>query len=255
MTLAPHAIAILVLTAFAAGFIDAIAGGGGLLTAPMLFTFVPQPHLALGTNKGQSVFGAISSAVSYWRRGGVDRARAPAAFVCGLLGSLVGARAQLAVPSGPLMPIALGLLVLAAIVAAFRPRAAAAAAPEPGKPRTGRLVAICLFLGAYDGFFGPGTGSLLIIAFVTFLGDGMTRASGNAKIVNLGSNIAAFTTFAVRGTILWHVSVPMAAGNAAGAFLGARTALKRGDRFVRWIVLAVVGTLIVRLAFELVLMR
>ena len=100
-------------------------------------------------------------------------------------------------------------------------------------------------LGAYDGFFGPGTGSMLILSFVIVFGDSLTRASGNAKVVNLASNLAAFLLFAQRGTILWTVALPMAAANAIGAAVGARLALQRGDRLVRWVVLAVVLAVVV----------
>lgn len=246
----PGAIAALCATALGAGFVDAIAGGGGLITVPALLAFIPAPHIALGTNKGQAVFGATSSATSFWRGKGVDRDRAPLAFGCGAMGAVLGALLQLRVRPEPLKPIALGLLVVAAIIVALRPlllrgtHAHAVTAPRA------RLAAIALAIGCYDGFFGPGTGSLLIVAFVVFHGDTMTRASGNAKIVNLGSNLASFTIFAVKGTILWHISLPMAVCNALGAALGARTAMKRGDAFVRFVVLAVVVALVAKLSWD-----
>ncbi len=253
MTLAPTAIVALCATAGVAGFVDAIAGGGGLVSVPMLIGFVPQPHLALGTNKGQAVFGAISSATSYWRGKGVDRDRAPLAFGCGAAGAVVGALLQLRVRPEPLKPIALGLLVAAALVVALRPLLLRKApGPHDVRAPRARLAAITLAMGAYDGFFGPGTGSLLIIAFVVFHGDTMTRASGNAKIANLASNLTAFTIFAVKGTILWSIALPMAVCNALGAAVGARTAMKRGDTFVRFFVLVVVVTLVVRLGWDIV---
>ena len=253
MTLAPGAIAALCATAGVAGFVDAIAGGGGLLSVPMLLGFVPRPHLALGTNKGQAVFGAISSATSYWRGKGVHRDRAPLAFACGAAGAVVGALLQLRVRPEPLKPIALGLLVAAALVVALRPLLLrnALGAHDVSAPRA-RLAAITLTMGAYDGVFGPGTGALLIIAFVVFHGDTMTRASGNAKIANLASNLTAFGIFAVKGTILWSIALPMAVCNALGAALGARTAMKRGDTFVRFFVLVVVVALVVRLGWDIV---
>ena len=245
-------IALLALcgAAGAAGFVDAIAGGGGLITVPALLVCVPAPHLALGTNKGQSVFGAISSAVSYWRGKNVDRAHAPLAFAGGALGAIAGAALQLRVRPEPLKPIALGLLVLAAALVALRPLIVRSA-----KPRTHRgqpsLAAIALGAGIYDGFFGPGTGTLLIIAFVVVHGDTLMLASGNAKIVNLASNITSFVIFAFKGTILWSAALPMAACNAIGATLGAHTAMRRGDTFVRTVVLAVVIALVIKLGFDL----
>lgn len=253
MTFSLGALLALCGAAGVAGFVDAIAGGGGLITLPVLLTFVPAPHLALGTNKGQAVFGAVSSAVSFWRGKAIDQERVALAFSSGGAGAVAGAALQLKVPPEPLKPIALTLLVAAAAVVALRPLivSAAPATHRITSPRL-RLAAIALLIGAYDGFFGPGTGTLLIIAFVVFHGDAMTRASGNAKIVNLASNLASFAIFTIKGTILWKLALPMAVCNAAGASLGARTAMKRGDAFVRTVVLAVVIALVAKLGFDLV---
>ncbi len=246
-SLAPTTIAILALAAFAAGFVDAVAGGGGLLTLPALLAAGLPPHAALATNKGQAVFGAVSSAVGFWRRDGVDRSRAPISFAFGLVGSFLGAAAVLAVPPGPLKPIVLVLLLLAAVVVSWPRRSRATTAPA-----TRWLAApIGVALGFYDGFFGPGTGSLLIVAFVVVFGDPLVRASGNAKITNLASNVAAVSLFAWRGEVMWRVALPMAAANALGATLGARTALRGGDRLVRVVVLAVVAALVVKVAWDL----
>jgi len=251
VTLPPLAIAILCAAAAFAGFVDAIAGGGGLVTVPALMTFVPSPHLALGTNKGQALFGAISSAASFWRGKGVDRERIPLAFACGGAGAVLGALIQLKIRPEPLKPIALVMLVAAAALVLVRPLVLKKAHAHDVKAPNAKLAAIALAIGCYDGFFGPGTGSLLIVAFVTIHGDGMTRASGNAKVVNLASNLAALGLFAWKGTILWSISLPMAGANAAGAFVGSRLALKGGDRFVRGVVLVVVGSVVAKMAYDL----
>jgi uncharacterized membrane protein YfcA len=246
---APSVIALLALAAFAAGLVDAIAGGGGLLTVPSLLAAGLPPQLALATNKGQAAFGAVSSFASFWTKNGIDRRRAPLGFVCGFLGSLAGAQVLLLVKPEPLKPIVLALLVLAAGFVAW-PRK-----PSEGKPHDWAgivIVPVALGLGFYDGFFGPGTGSMLIVAFVVLFGDTMTRASGNAKVVNLASNLAALLLFTLRGTVLWKIALPMAAANAAGAFIGARLAVKGGDRFVRVVVLVVVAVLVVKIAWDLV---
>lgn len=251
MTFSPGALAALCGAAGLAGFVDAVAGGGGLVTLPTLLTFVPAPHLALGTNKGQAVFGAVTSATSYWRGKHVDTDRAPLAFAGGALGAIAGAALQLRVKPEPLKPIALLLLILAGAVVALRPLIVGTARPHSIRWGRLRLVVIALLIGAYDGFFGPGTGTLLIIAFVVFHGDTMTRASGNAKIVNLASNLTSFGIFAVKGTILWHAALPMAACNMVGAAAGARTAIRRGDAFVRAVVLVVLVALVGKLGFDL----
>ena len=155
----------------------------------------------------------------------------------------------------PLRPVVIALLIVATVVMLAsrgnRWRHRARGSPKPGAGRTIALAAIALVLGAYDGFFGPGTGSMLILSFVIVFGDSLTRASGNAKVVNLASNLAAFLLFAQRGTIQWKIALPMAAANAIGAAVGARLALRRGDRLVRWVVLAMVIAVVVKLSRDL----
>lgn len=241
----------LAAAAFAAGLVDAIAGGGGLVTLPALLAAGLPPHLALGTNKGQAVFGAITSAVSFWQRRALDRGRAALGFAAGFVGSWIGARGVLAVPLGPMRGIMMALLLAAAAVVLARRRVVPT--PRALSPATARaaLIGIALGLGAYDGFFGPGTGSMLVIAFATVFGDSLTRASGNAKVVNLASNLAAFALFATRGTILWHVALPMGAANVVGAATGAHLAVRNGDKLVRGVVLIVVLAVVVKLGFDL----
>jgi uncharacterized membrane protein YfcA len=247
--LPPWIVALLALSAFCAGMVDAIAGGGGLITVPALLAAGLPPQFALATNKGQASFGAISSFVSFWTRDGIDRPRAPLGFAAGFIGSLVGAWVLLLVRPEPLKPIVLVLLLMAAGLVAY-----------PQKPTTGRarswatlaLGPIAFALGFYDGFFGPGTGSILIVLFVLVFGDTLTRASGNAKVVNLASNLAALLLFSIKGAVSWRIAGPMAAANALGAFTGARLAIKRGDRFVRVVVLGVVTVLVLKMAHDLV---
>jgi uncharacterized membrane protein YfcA len=239
--------------AFLAGLVDAIGGGGGLISLPVLLAAGLPPASAIGTNKGQAIFGAVSSFVSFWRRGGIDRQRAPLGFAAGFAGSCIGALALMAMRPDPLRPVVIALLIVAtvAMLAGQRMASPRGWLPEPGAGRTLGLTAIALVLGAYDGFFGPGTGSMLILSFVIVFGDSLTRASGNAKVVNLASNLAAFLLFAQRGTIVWTIALPMAAANAIGAAVGARLALQRGDRLVRWVVLVVVLAVVVKLAHDL----
>jgi len=252
LTLGPGDTALLGAAGFLAGLVDSIAGGGGLVSVPALLAIGLPMTLALGTNKGQAVFGALTSALSYARRGEIDRDRVPVGFGAGFRGSWLGATGMLAVPRGPLRGTVMVMLMFAAVVMFVR-------RPVPGRrPRfesvAGRraiLLGVALVLGAYDGFFGPGTGSMLVVAFATLLGDSLTRASGNAKIVNLASNLAAVLLFARHGTVLWSVALPMAAANALGAAMGSHLAIKKGDRLVRAVVLAVVLAVIVKLAFDL----
>jgi uncharacterized membrane protein YfcA len=244
------AIALLVVASFVAGTVDAIAGGGGLITLPALLAAGLPPALALGTNKGQSVFGSGAALLRYARAGLVDGRVARVTFPAGLVGSLGGAALVLLVPPTLLRPVVLGLLVLVAAVLALRP--AAPATPRAGAHRSLLVAAaIALVIGAYDGFFGPGTGTFLIFGFVLFFGAGMREASADAKVVNFASNLAAVALFASRGLVAWNVALPMAAGQFAGGLAGAHLAVRGGDRLVRWVVLLVVMALVVKLGTDL----
>jgi len=254
-TLSPLPVAALAGVAFAAGLIDAIAGGGGLLTVPALLAAGLPPHLALGTNKGQSVFGSGAAMVKYWRSGLIAPERARVGFPLGLLGSAGGAALVLAVPAANLRPIVLVLLAGAALFIGLRrgkPEARAAAG-HPPRWQGGTVTAgiIALAIGAYDGFFGPGTGTFLIVAFVALLGDGLARASAGAKVVNFASNLAALALFAWRGVVAWPVALPMAVGQLCGGWLGAHLAVRRGDALVRRVAVLSALALAVKLALDL----
>jgi uncharacterized membrane protein YfcA len=244
-------IALLCAVALAAGVVDAIAGGGGLLTLPAILWMGAPPHVALGTNKGQSVFGSFAALVRFSRAGLVDPRRARVTFPLGLLGSLVGAALVLAIPSAALRPIVAVLLALAALFVGLR-RPPAARLEDAPPPRAGPLVAgaIALAIGAYDGFFGPGTGTFLIVAFVGLLGDGLARASAAAKVVNFASNLAAMALFAAKGAVVWRIALPMAAAQLAGGWVGAHLAVRRGDALVRRVVVLVAVAAAAKLAWD-----
>jgi uncharacterized membrane protein YfcA len=244
-------IALLVADAFVAGFVNSIAGGGGLISLPALLAVGLPPQIAIGTNKAQAVFGAFTSVASYWHQESINRERAALGFAAGFAGSILGARAMLAVPLGPMRVIVMVLLLAAAaLVLARRNVVPQPRLLSPGVARAA-LIGIAFGLGAYDGFFGPGTGSLLVVAFTTVFGDSLTRASGNAKIVNFASNLAAFITFTLHGTVIWRLALPMAAANVVGSAAGARLAVKNGDRLVRGFVLVMVIAVVVKLAVDL----
>jgi uncharacterized membrane protein YfcA len=249
--LSPGVTAFLVAASFVAGFVNSIAGGGGLISLPALLAAGLPPQLAIGTNKGQAVFGAFASVASFWRRRSLDRDRALLGFAAGFCGALAGARCMLAIPAAPLRGIVMALLLAsAAIVLARRNVVPRQRNLSPASARLA-LVGIGLGLGFYDGFFGPATGSMLVVAFATVFGDSLTRASGNAKVVNFASNLAAFITFLVHGTVLWRIALPMAAANVIGSTTGAHLAVRTGDRLVRAFVLVVVSAVVVKLAVDL----
>lgn len=240
----------LAAVALAAGVVDAIAGGGGLLTLPaLLLTGLPVPA-AVGTNKGQAVFGSGSALLTFWHAGRIDPRRVPALFLSGFMGSLLGAHLVTLLAPAVLRPVVLALLVVVATVLALQPRIGQSPRPVDG-PLALRAMLIGAGIGCYDGFFGPGTGTFLILAQVAWLGDDMTRASAHAKIVNFSSNLAAMLLLHSKGLVHWDLAVPMAVAQTAGSIVGARLAVGGGDRLVRKVVLVVVALLVAKLTWDL----
>jgi uncharacterized membrane protein YfcA len=245
----PLVIALLTVTAFLAGTVDAIAGGGGLITLPALLTAGLPPHLALGTNKGQSVWGSAAALVTFWRAGQVDRKQAGFTFPLGLVGSAIGAGLVSGIDKDALRPIVIVMLIGAAVLLVIK---------KP--PGTGQLSrhylaiasALAIAIGFYDGFFGPGTGTFLIVGFVALCGRPLTNATADAKVVNFASNLAAVGVFVYEDSILWALAIPMAGGQLIGGMLGARLAIKGGTQLIRICVLLVSGALVVKLAFDLI---
>ena len=252
MNLDLQTIALLVGVALGAGILDAIAGGGGLLTLPALLTAGLPPHQALGTNKGQSVFGTASALWTYGRAGALDRERARITFPAGLAGSLAGAFAVNLIPPATLRPLVMILLVLAAATLLIRrPSPAAPASDRRIERRTSVVFALALCIGAYDGFFGPGTGTFLIVGFVTLFAEPLVRATADAKVVNFASNLAAVLMFGTRGQVLWAIALPMAAAQILGGAIGARLAVRGGERIIKTVVLCVVAALWIKLGWDL----
>lgn len=243
-------IAALAGVAACAGFIDAIAGGGGLLTVPALLSAGLPTHFVFGTNKGAAVFGSGAALWRFWRARLIDGAQLPRLFAWGFVGSLLGAAGLLLLEPKVLKPLVLVLLVAAGVVVTVVRPEEGAVAPAPDVARR-RALLLALGIGAYDGFFGPGTGTFLIVGFVSLLGASLPSATANAKVVNFASNVAAMLVLAVRGVVLWKVSLPMALGQFIGGTLGAQVAVKGGARVIRVAVLVVVVSLVAKLGYEL----
>lgn len=264
------ALVLLPAVALVAGFIDAIAGGGGLLTVPALLFAVPDARVALGTNKGQSVWGALAALVAFAREGKVDRARALPTFAGALAGSVLGARLVVMLRPAAVRPLVLVLLVAVAVFVGARELVSARAArragghdePSAARAPSGLALArrhplaagalIGALLGVYDGFFGPGTGTFLIVAFTLVFGESMDLATANAKVANFASNLGSLVTFALAGAIDLRLAAPMAAAQLVGGALGAKAALRGGERVVRLAVLGVTLALVGRLVWQMV---
>ena len=242
-------IVLLSLAALGAGTVDAIAGGGGLITLPALLAAGLSPHQSLATNKGQSVWGSGAALVAFWRAGRVDRKQAAFTFPLGLVGSLAGALIVSAIDKQALKPIVIAMLIGASVLLVVRKPARDEDAPQP---RWWIAATLALVIGAYDGFFGPGTGTFLIVGFVALCGRSLVHASADAKVVNFASNLAAVIVFAYGGFIVWQLAIPMAFGQLAGGLIGAQLAMKGGERIVRGVVLCVSAALIVKLLADLI---
>jgi uncharacterized protein len=233
----------LVGVALVAGCIDAIAGGGGLLTLPALLTAGVPPELALGTNKGQSVFGSGAATLRFARAGRLRMRRSVPSFAAGFAGALAGAVLVTQIDRSALQPIIIVLLCIAAVLVLLpRPRGA-----HPPSHPLRVACGIAILIGFYDGFFGPGTGTLLIVGFMWLLAEAADDASANAKVVNFASNLASVVWFASQDAIVWSIALPMAAGQFTGALVGAQIVLQRGGAIVRvaavTVALAMVGKL------------
>lgn len=240
--------------AFLAGFLDAVAGGGGLVQVPALFVLMPGVPAAtlLGTNKFASIWGTLFAAWQYARQMPFEwRATLPTCAAAVVFGFL-GARAVAQVPPEFLRPLILVLLVLVLAYTLWRKDLGALHAPKlTHRGQFWMGLAVGTAIGFYDGFFGPGTGSFLIIAFVGLFGFSFLAASASAKAVNVITNLAALGYFLTHGHVLYAAAAPMALCNVAGSFAGTKLALRLGSGFVRVVFLVVVSALIVRYGYDL----
>ena len=244
---------ILLLCAFsmAAGFVDAVVGGGGLIQLPaalLLLPGVPFPTL-LGTNKFASFFGTSMAVQRYSRHVAIDWKTIAPAAVAAFLSAFLGARAVALLSPDLLRPLIFGLLIVVALYVFFVKELGLIHRPKHA-PRKARWLAVAIgaLLGFYDGFFGPGMGSFLIFAFVGILGFDFLSASASAKAVNWCTNLASIIYFSATGQLLYGVGLAMAVSNVIGATLGAHVAIKKGSRFVRVFFLVIVCGLIAKLA-------
>lgn len=249
-------LALLSLAALLAGFIDAVAGGGGLIQVPALFNALPaeSPATIFGTNKGSSIFGTANAAWRYARRIALPWDIAGPAAISAFIFSFVGAATVAWLPKDVVRPLVLAMMIFVVVYTLLKPDFGKlhGKMPSPGKVKPWALAAGAA-LGFYDGFFGPGAGSFMIFAFVGLFGLDFLRASSAAKVVNLTTNAAALCFFVPAGNILWITALTMAAFNIVGALIGARLALRHGSGFVRWVFLAVSAVLIGKFGYDTLL--
>lgn len=246
-------LALLLVAAFAAGWIDAVVGGGGLLQLPALL-LVPgiTPVQALATNKLASVFGTATSSIAYARRVRPSpRTVLPMAGVA-LVGAFGGASLAAFLPTQVFKPIILLALLVVGLVTLLKPSLGEVSRlRHRGAAHLAVSGAIGVSIGFYDGLLGPGTGTFLVISLVGVLGYDFLRATATAKVVNFATNLGALLFFIPLGAVLWPLGLAMGIANIGGSLLGSRMAIARGSRFVRVLFLAVVGVLTIKLGVDL----
>jgi len=244
---------VLLVAAFLAGYLDAVVGGGGLVQLPMLLLMLPTaaPIQVLATNKLSSICGTVTSAVTYGRRVRPELRTALPLALLALAGAVGGALSAKLISKQSFREIVLLALVIVASVIFLRPALGLAPAPRfHGHRHVIAAGTSGLLIGWYDGAIGPGTGTFLVFALVGLLGLDFLAASASAKIGNAATNLGALLVFVPAGAALWRLGLAMGACNVVGGFLGARTALARGSRFVRVVFLVVASALILRLGLQ-----
>jgi uncharacterized membrane protein YfcA len=243
-------LALLALAALAAGYVDAVVGGGGLIQVPALLLGLPQaaPVEILATNKLAAICGTTVSSATYYRRIKPD----PKTFVplmsFAFLGSAAGAVVASNIPRSAFEPIVLVVLVVVGAYVLFKPDLGTVTELRfAGHHHTAAAVAVGLVIGFYDGALGPGTGSFFVISLVGLLGYSFLEASAKARLANWATNFAALCVFVPQGAVLWKTGLVLGVCNLAGGYVGARTAVSKGSRFVRVFFIVVVSAFIVRI--------
>lgn len=244
----------LILAAFSAGLVDAIAGGGGLIQLPALLIGLPQASTveALGTNKVASIFGTSASALTYRRSVKTDARFLITMALPAFLGSVLGALSASLIPTQSMRPIVFILLVAVALYTWKKPDLGSIEALRHNKGKHFLIAAIAgIVIGFYDGIFGPGTGSFLMLTLI-YLGFAFLSASAIAKVVNVSTNLGAIVVFGFHGAVLWQVALVLASANIVGGLLGARLAIRGGSTLIRKVFLFVTIALIIKVGIDTV---
>lgn len=239
----------LLAASFFAGFIDSIAGGGGLIQLPALLIGLPKSDTAevLGTNKLSSIFGTTTAAALYRKQIKPDPKILIAMGLPALLGSAGGAMLASKIPTSSMRPMVLVLLIVVAVYTWFKPDLGKFENLRHLPKRRVQIAALAgVIIGFYDGIFGPGTGSFLMLILVASLGYAFITASAIAKVVNVATNVGAILVFGINGAVIWQIGIIMGVANISGAVVGARLAIKGGSTLVRKVFLIVTVALIVK---------
>ena len=250
LELDPQLIIILICFGFLAAFIDSVVGGGGLISLPILLFTGLSPSAAVATNKLSSTMGALTSTISFYRSGKLDIKSVakffPLTFICSMIGAWI---VHLIDPT-LLKPLMLIMLAAVAVYTIFKKDwGSISAVKKLSKTKFLFFLCVIAFIGFYDGFLGPGTGSFLIFAFL-MVGYDFLKAAGNAKLLNFGSNIGALIMFLCLGQINFTYGLIMGASQIFGAMAGSQFAIKRGSGFVRVLFIIVTVTLLAKNGYD-----
>jgi uncharacterized membrane protein YfcA len=246
-------LALLVLAGLLAGWVDAVVGGGGLIQLPALLVGLPNasPVQILATNKLGSVCGTTVSSLTYYRRVGPDPKTFVPLMALAFAGSLGGALVASQIPKSAFDPIVLVVLLLVGGYVLFKPSVGEITALRfAGHRHTIAAMTAGAVIGFYDGALGPGTGSFFVFTLVGLLGYNFLEASAKARMANWATNVAALCIFVPQGAVLWKIGLAMGLANLVGAYLGARTAVAKGGRFVRVVFVVVVGAFIIKIGAD-----
>jgi uncharacterized membrane protein YfcA len=248
-------LALLALAALSAGFVDAVVGGGGLIQLPALLVGLPSasPVQLLATNKLASICGTTVSSATYYRRIRPDPKTFLPLMLFAFLGSAAGAVAASHIPRSAFDPIVLVALIVVGAYVLLKPSLGEITELRfAGHHHTAAAIGVGLVVGFYDGALGPGTGSFFVFSLVGLLGYSFLEASAKARLANWATNLAALAVFVPQGAVLWKTGLVLGACNLVGGYLGARTAVSRGARFVRVFFVVVVSAFIVRIGGDVV---
>ena len=243
-------LALLALAAVAAGFVDAVVGGGGLIQLPALLLGLPNaaPVQILATNKLASICGTSVSSATYYRRVRPDPRTFVPLMVLAFCGAVFGALVASKIPREAFEPIVLVVLIVVGGYVVLKPDLGSVTVlRHTGRRHVGTAMAVGFVIGFYDGAMGPGTGSFFVVSLVSLLGYSFLDASAKARLANWATNLGALVVFVPQGAVLWKVGLLMGIGNLLGGYVGARVAVSRGARFVRVFFIVVVSAFIVRI--------
>ena len=247
----PATMVFLVIAAFIASFIDSTVGGGGLISTPALLATGMPVSFALGTNKVAAMMGSFTSVVTFWRAGKVQKKVVLCLMPLSFIGSALGAYVVYLLPAALMKNVIVVMLVAVAIYTYRRKDwGDVSNVKEFGAGILASTILTAFGLGFYDGFFGPGTGSLLAFAFVKFFGYDFLVATAHAKIINLTTNFAALSFFVPHGYLLWGVGLMMGASNIGGALVGTHVVTKHGAPLIRKILMVVLTLTIAKFGFD-----